>query len=764
MPRNRFPFLSSLSLLWLIYVGLCTGCESHLRPTPAPGPPQSQTATKPSSAELVPDQSTPITVPVQLEPAPWETPEGLLMFVAEHQLTDEDRQKGLQQIARYQQPDPEAKMKWIAERIFSQPVDPSYQLSRLSQKLSDEGKTAQAIRVVQLIPAPRTQRQDVFLQDFQARHMSASGIVLNSTDTPPNTNSQCVSIAEIVVHSGVEAAIEKSRKIENPADRDAALSCMIPYLTDRTEFDDALKLAEAIQAPDQQIEAWALIARKQIKANQLEVAIRLVDRMNPSEETYFIKQNLLFKIASRLVQTGQLNRALQLAETVKDPELQNQVLESIVLKLITEHQFQQALELCQQVKNYESDSAKDYCFSALVTHSIEAGQLDLTLKVINTVEADSVEKWFAIDDLIKHLLETQKLDQALQTARKFENDEDRWAALESISECLANQGRFQQALEVAESIEKGYKKQSALAHLAEKQFQCGQLEQVVNLLLKHADSDLLADDFEPGLYHDANHVWHTTVPLYEQLLTALVAARKSEQALQMTETLQDESQKMTALQFLIPLLAEAGYYDRVIELGFNYTTDEDDLSELQSTAVDSLVDAGEYQRAIDLARLTQNDVLRARARYRQVKRLVGQGKLEPAQQLSETIDDPEWKTESQLALVSPLIEQQQFNKAILITQKMEYYSRLKTEAEEKLITALLEAGRVTEATNMACGIWISSARLPALFEVANQLASEPTLQSKLSSEFSRKNRRLKTAFTPEEQQLARQIVKTIQDK
>lgn len=763
MPRNRFPFLSSLSLLWLISVGLCTGCESHQRPTPTPDPPQSQTATKPSPAELVPDQSTPITVPVQLEPAPWETPEGLLMFVAEHQLTDEERKKGLQQIARYQQPDPEAKMKWIAERIFSQPVDPSYQLSRLSQKLSDEGKTAQAIRVVQLIPASRTQRQDVFLQDFQARHMSASGIVLNSTDTPPNTNSQCVSIAEIVVHSGVEAAIEKSRTIENPADRDAALSCMIPYLTDRTEFDDALKLAEAIQAPDQQIEAWALIARKQIKANQLEAAIQLVDRMNPSEETYFIKQNLLFKITSRLVQTDQLNRALQLTETVKDPEQQNEVLESIVLKLITEHQFQQALELCQQVKNYEYDSAKDHCFSALVTHSIEAGQLDLTLKVIDTMEADSVEKWFAINDLIKHLLETHHQNQALQTARNFDNDEDRRAALKSISVCLANQGRFQQALEVAESIEPGYKKQSALAHLAEKQFQCGQLEQVVNLLLKHADSDPLAAEFEPLMYHDANHQWHTTVPLYEQLLTALVAARKSEQALQMTETLQDESQKITALQFLIQILAEAGEYEKIIDLGLNYPTDKYSLSELQSTAVNSLVDADQYPQAIKLAELVPDQDLLAQAHYQRVKQLLQQGDLNQARQLAETIQHFRWKPESQLALVTALIKQQQFDEAIRITQNIEH-SSLTPDAEERLITALLEAGQVTEATNVACGIWKSSARLPALFEVANQLASEPTLQSDLSPEFSRHNRRLKTAFTPEEQQLARQIVMTIQDK
>ncbi|WP_145448212.1 tetratricopeptide repeat protein [Gimesia panareensis] len=646
------------------------------------------------------------------------------MFVAEHQLTDKERQKALQKIDELHHPQRIADWKYLF--LFSEPLDPHFQLSQLEYSLQTQGKTMDAMRLAQLIPASPTPIYQTYFQTSHKNSPSPPESNPKTAENPPNRDDPCEIIAEVLSHSGVAAALAKARAFEESSDRDLALSYLIPYLLDQNKIDEARKLADELHAPDQRGDAWGAIA-------------------------------------CRLVQTDQLERALQLAETVKDPEQQNQVLESIVLKLIKEHQFQQALELCQQVKNYESDSAKDHCFSALVTHSIEADQLDLTLKVIDTMEADSVEKWFAIDDLIKHLLETQKLDQALQTARNFDNDEDRRAALESISECLSNQGRFQQALEVAESIEPGYQKQSALAHLAEKQFQCGHLEQVVNLLSKHADSDLLADDFEPFLYHDANHVWHHSVPLYEQLLTALVAARKLEQALQMTETLQDESQKITALQFLIQILAEAGDFEKVIELGFNYTTDEDDLSELQSTAVDSLVDAGEYQRAIELAKLTQDEELRAQAEFRQVKLLFGQGKLEPAQQLAENIHDPEWKTESELALISALIEQQQFNKAIQISQKMEYYSRQKTEAEQKLITALLEAGRVTEATNMACGIWKSSARLPALFEVANQLASEPTLQSDLSPEFSRQNRRLKTAFTPEEQQLARRIVDSINE-
>lgn len=705
-----------------MYVGLCTGCGSHQRSTPTPDPTQSQAATEPSPVELVPGQSTPITVPMQEDAEPWETPEGLLQFIAEHQLTDKERQRALQKIDEFHQPQGIAD--WQSLFLFSEPLDPHFQLSQLEYSLQTQGKITDAMRLAQLIPTSPIPIYQTYFQTSHKNSPSAPDSRPKTVENSPNRDDPREIIAKVLSHSGVDVALTKARAFEESSDRDIALSGLIPYLLDQNKIDEARKLAEELHAPDQRGDAWGAIA-------------------------------------CRLVQKDQLKRALQMAEIVKDPRQQNRVRKSIVLELIALGQFEHARKLCAQVKNEKDDSARDQCFSALVTRLSSAGQLEQAIRAFDLIDADSLTKMLEIDKLIESLQTEPQLKLVINTAQQFKNSESRELVLAAVSDYLADQGQFLQARDILALMKTGYEKADAVSHLANLQFQSGQLEQTVKLLQEHADSDPLAADFEPQMYHDANHQWYTTVPLYEKLLTALVTARKPEQALQLAETLQDGSQKMEAIQFLIQQLAKAGYYDRVIELGFNYTTDENDLADLQPTAIESLVDAGEYQRAIDLARLTQDEALLARAGCRQVKRLIGQGKLESAQQLAETIDDPEWKTESQLAIIATLIEQRQFSKAIRITQKMENYSRLKTKTEQQLVTVLLERNRLTEATDVASGIWKSSARLAALFDVASQLASESTLQSNLSPDFSYRNRRLKTSFTPAEQQLARRIVKAI---
>lgn len=732
-------------ILWMFGHVLTWGCESQEQtPSTAAVGPQ---VNSPPDTEL-PD--TPITVPIAKEPHPWDTPKNLLLFVAKHQWSDKEQSQALEKIALFDTPNRQAKQPAPQIRFFTAPVNLKLDLARLSRQLAIKGKNTEAFQMALLIPE----------RDDQPNWMNR----LKSSPVPNGKKNQTRDfirrLADSAEKTGGDLIIESSRTIEDPEERDAVLSRLVPYLVDQDNIDTALKLIEEMQSADSQTEALDVIARKQIKENQLEAAIRLVDRMQPAEEALRIKIVLVFDIVNHLMQSGDLERALQLAKTVKDPEQQNSVLETIVLKLIEQHQFQKALELCQQVKNHEYDPAKDNCFDQLITELVAAGQLDQAIKAFPLIKADSLSKLFVIDDLIKSLMATQEREQVLQVAQMFETAKERRTARGAVSEYLAQHHQFQQALEVAESIEASYEKQNALSEIIEQRLQCGQLELIVTLLQKHKDSDPLAVSFESFMYHDANHQWHRSVPLYQQLITAFVAAQKPDQAYKISQTLLDEDKKLSATQFLIEALVETGSYEKACDLAINYQTDEYSQSDLQLTAANSLVAVGQYPLALKLAEQLQDNDLRQQVKYQRVMQLARKGELEQAQELAATLHHFKWKPEAQLELVYALIEKRELDGAIRITKKIEH-ATLKPKAEESLINALLESNRTQQAGEIACDIWNPRLRNSELFKVAEQLATKPVLGENNFQSFSSGNRKLKTKFTPEEQKLARRIVVTI---
>jgi len=403
---------------------------------------------------------------------------------------------------------------------------------------------------------------------------------------------------------------------------------------------------------------------------------------------------------------------------------------------------------------------KDQCLLKLIYQLVESDELDQAIEACQILEADSFNKGIAIEEIVKQLLRMDQLKQALQFAQAFKQSEDQLVTLELISKGLAEQGKLERALRLAESMTQSQQKESAVGAVVDRLVAAGHIQQALSIIQRHADLDLLANTFDPFLYHDADHEWHQTIPVYQQIVNHFIIAKKYQHARKVTHLLQDPQQRDTATQYLVGELVIAEQYDEVLDIAIHYPGDSYSRSDIQSATVDNLVEAGQTPLAEKLAELLQNRDLLAQAKARHVMQVARKGELEQAQKMVSNITHLKWKPEAQAEIVSALIHKQQFDTAIEMVKKIEHAS-LKPEAEETLITALIESDRQPQAIGVACDIWDPKFRAPALLKVAEQLATKPLLKKNPFFGNMMTHRIMKTTFAPEEQQLARRIVDAI---
>jgi serine protease Do len=161
----------------------------------------------------------------------------------------------------------------------------------------------------------------------------------------------------------------------------------------------------------------------------------------------------LGEIAEAVAEAGQFDRALQIAQKIKDELDHSSVLVGVLAKA---GQFDRALQIAQKI---EDESARSWALSDIAIVLAKAGQFDRALQIAQKIEDGSVRSWALVGVLAK----AGQFDRALQIAQETENELDHSLALKYIAAAMAEAGQLDRALEVAETIDHPIVRLQALA-------------------------------------------------------------------------------------------------------------------------------------------------------------------------------------------------------------------------------------------------------------------------------------------------------------
>lgn len=557
---------------------------------------------------------------------------------------------------------------------------------------------------VQSEPAPRETPAGLLL--FIAEHQQ----------TYEERTAALKDVAQALLSSGIQDQVDglllEMNSAQNKDELLKQLSLLQKKKTDPSRWNN-----------NQSIDRVAQKVRELIVTGKQEEALKLARTIPDAGD----RSRSLFEIIAGLADAGQIDQALALAE---DPQLLDADRQNaqyhVVRALIAAQQIQKALRIARQMNSPADDSSaeryQDYSFEIIVEALAQAGEISQALKVLKLIEDDLTQS-AVLTNLFQTLFKQKQEHQAVEIAESFQNEPDRSIALASLAHVWLEAAKVQRALQTVDQITEQSEKVWVLESITRKWMEEGQLSKTVSLLLKHSDADVLSLSF-PLLTFRCATFGVPPPPLFHTLIPKLIAADMIDDACQITQTLHHPDHKEQGTRFLIAELRKAGKVEKANALQrplFKKSLQHDKEQQQKEQK------EPEYQRITDL---------------------LVQGRLDEAQQRIDNTNNYTWKPSAQLALVNALILKKQLKAASRVIPQIEHAS-LKPQAEKKLVASMLQAGELSQAVAVASGIWEANDRLPVMYEIAQALSFK-------------KNRKLKTSFTPAEQQLARRIVESIQ--
>tara|TARA_R110002167_G_scaffold148524_2_gene341500 strand:- start:9349 stop:11388 length:2040 start_codon:yes stop_codon:yes gene_type:complete len=670
------------------------------------------------------------------EPQPWDTPESLLLFVVRHQPTGYEKEFGLTQAAVSLVDAADLTQACESVRLMKSPERQVKAQKRQITKLIYTDRTNLALELARKMESP-SQRGAALNQIAQ--------ILINEGDVPQaraiakqmtDLKSKAKVIRAIArtlkSQADIEQALNEGRALIAADERDLTLCCVVVQLANKDEIRQATALMPEIRSEDQQKIAAGALAGANIRAGQIGSAISLIRQggVDPYD-------TLRYEISHKLVKSNNIEQALEVALEIETLNYQSSMIYSIAKKLMELHQFQRAQEVILLInKTAQNKKEEKERFSALASFAgllLEHSNLDQIKDFATHVDIEVFRYYKFFEKLIEKQISQGKLEQALQLTETFP-EADIFAA---VSLHLAKQGQFKQALEIALKIKDGYHRSAALAPLVVQLLKANELDQAFMVLQKMDDTGFQCTGPESRRYHDSPHHWHPDKYVYEKMIEKLLEADKLDQALEVPQMLHEPKEKCVYTEHLVEELIKMEKHKEAIDVALNFTADAKFKSRLLRTATSYLIKAGEFQQARKLTQQIPYLELRAEVHY-----LL-------AYQLTQKLDF----IQSHEVRVS----------ASKIIKKIEHTSLI-PECTRKLVTALIKAGELPQATTIACRIEEDPEKLPALYEVTRELTKGSPLKYKPTNQKGTfHDHKLKTTFTPEEQQLARQIVATIQD-
>lgn len=288
----------------------------------------------------------------------------------------------------------------------------------------------------------------------------------------------------VLAASTISQQIPSITKIESGSDlrefglKENRLKDIAVKLAEVGEFESAKKVADMIQEPTNEELGkrftasikdltWVEISRQLAKFKQIEPALQTVNSIQDSDA----KALGIIAIAQELHATGQATQAeriisqnLQLpAIPNSDDYNANESYVKIISGLATTGQIERSLQLAQSIK---TDDFKQEVLANIASQLTDVGQLDRALQIANNLTLSGLKEE-AFQKIAAKYLAAGQLEQALQVSQQL-SDNPQVDILAKIADAFAKLGQTEKALQIAQSISRQEVKASAIANIAAK--------------------------------------------------------------------------------------------------------------------------------------------------------------------------------------------------------------------------------------------------------------------------------------------------------
>ena len=182
----------------------------------------------------------------------------------------------------------------------------------------------------------------------------------------------------------------------------------------------------------------------------------------------------LIRLAESLTDARQLEQLLQMAKTIKVGSMEQQsMLSKIAISFAKAGELDRALQLASSIKR---DEDKAWALRSITDSLAKAGQYDRAKKVASTIKVDT-HKSMAFVYIAAALAETGKITDAVQVVSTIDDRNfipDRWFS-ETVM-VLTEAKQYNPALQMANTIKDENEKAWTLAQLANDLVKAGQTE------------------------------------------------------------------------------------------------------------------------------------------------------------------------------------------------------------------------------------------------------------------------------------------------
>ncbi len=588
-------------------------------------------------------------------------------------------------------------------------------LFRIADALTEAGKLEQALQVAQSIKAEDSEfdfNQQYVLGNI-ARELAIAGDfekaleVARSTEDKSDDSDVAIELAKA---GNLDAARQIAASLENEYEEGyhkvSILKEVAAQLTNAGKLDEAKEIVQSVESEEDQGTILISIVQALAKAGQVEEALQLAQQAPEDQKmrvvggvaevmalTAFLKSvNILQSLenneakiwvmrntAVALAVAGQVDRALQLAESVEIPyynPASASLLGTVAVNFAKLGNLDRALEITKSID-------ESYRWRTLGDIAIElatAGEVEQSLALAESVDQYQ-DSLFAV--VASKLAEVGEVEQALQLSENKEDADSQANILGGIAVGLGVRGDFDRGLAIAQSIEEDDVKAGAMGEIiveliqAQKFAQGMAVTQSLNQSVGNTNSKALVLqaiginfaqekqfdlamqvvemlDFQP---EDENPI---VVSGLHMGILRVVATSQAEignvdEALQIAESL-DAGDQVLIFHEVVRVLVASGESDRALQLAqsldFNYDKsvfgdlDKEYVESILGTIAIALVKEGDVDKGLELARSLEE--------YQQIAAIteiagfwIEEGEIEQALQLTKTIKDyPTWASSS----------------------------------------------------------------------------------------------------------------------
>jgi len=359
-------------------------------------------------------------------------------------------------------------------------------------------------------------------------------------------SSQSVIIEILATDGRFSEALNETRKAENASDKDYNLKHIAQELAASGEIKQALEIASEIKDKYILNDTLRVVMKELLKDWKLGEAKIIAERIQPDPDPQFSLRSVIFDLVSDMANDGAQENALAMVDLIENEADRSRPFSVIAKSFAKAGKLDEALETARKIKNE---------FRMLITLAevaegfVRKGENDAARNLLNEAVdkarriTDKESQEQAFSSLIPKLAESGLMDEALALANRLVEPTaiEQEGGIDTAATAMAEVGRTNEALKLLRS----YGKKKPFPQNA-----------VVAIVEKLARSEKMDEVF--GLRNEIS----LSAAVDREIVEGLLKAGKIDDALTVTQNIEDEVDRSQAFVMAAQFLLHSGSYRR----------------------------------------------------------------------------------------------------------------------------------------------------------------------------------------------------------